>query len=50
MLTVGAKLLGIIALYPEEGVANRTTFVIDPDNVIQHVTADASSTVTRLKH
>jgi peroxiredoxin (alkyl hydroperoxide reductase subunit C) len=30
-----AEALGI--LHPEEGVAYRATFVVDPDNVIQHV-------------
>ena len=33
-----AEALGIIA--PEEGVAYRATFIIDPDNVIQHVTVN----------
>ena len=33
-----ANALGIIA--PGEGVAFRATFVIDPDNVIQHVTVN----------
>ena len=31
-----AEALGI--LHPEEGVAYRATFIIEPDNVIQHVT------------
>ena len=33
-----AEAIGI--LHPEEGVAYRATFVIDPDNVIQHVTVN----------
>jgi peroxiredoxin (alkyl hydroperoxide reductase subunit C) len=33
-----AEALGI--LHPEEGVAYRATFIIDPDNVIQHVTVN----------
>jgi peroxiredoxin (alkyl hydroperoxide reductase subunit C) len=33
-----AEALGI--LYPEEGVAYRATFVVDPDNIIQHVTVN----------
>ena len=33
-----ADALGIIA--PDEGVAYRATFIIDPDNVIQHVTVN----------
>jgi alkyl hydroperoxide reductase subunit AhpC len=33
-----ANALGI--LHPEEGVAYRATFIIDPDNVIQHVTVN----------
>ena len=33
-----ADALGIIA--PEEGVAYRATFIVDPDNVIQHVTVN----------
>ena len=33
-----ADALGII--HPEEGVAYRATFIIDPDNVIQHVTVN----------
>jgi peroxiredoxin (alkyl hydroperoxide reductase subunit C) len=33
-----AQALGI--LHPEEGVAYRATFIIDPDNVIQHVTVN----------
>ncbi len=33
-----ADALGIIA--PEEGVASRATFIVDPDNVIQHVTVN----------
>ncbi len=33
-----ANALGIIA--PEEGVAFRATFIIDPDNIIQHVTVN----------
>jgi peroxiredoxin (alkyl hydroperoxide reductase subunit C) len=31
-----AEALGILS--PEEGVAYRATFIVDPDNVIQHVT------------
>ncbi|HEX6605219.1 MAG TPA: peroxiredoxin [Sphingomicrobium sp.] len=31
-----AETLGI--LHPEEGVALRATFIVDPDNIIQHVT------------
>ncbi len=33
-----AQALGI--LHPEEGVALRATFIIDPENVIQHVTVN----------
>ena len=33
-----ANALGIV--HPEEGVAYRATFIIDPDNVIQHVTVN----------
>ena len=33
-----AEALGIVS--PEEGVAYRATFIIDPDNVIQHVTVN----------
>jgi len=33
-----AEALGIIA--PEEGVAYRATFIVDPDNEIQHVTVN----------
>jgi peroxiredoxin (alkyl hydroperoxide reductase subunit C) len=33
-----ASALGIV--HPEEGVAYRATFIIDPDNVIQHVTVN----------
>jgi alkyl hydroperoxide reductase subunit AhpC len=33
-----AEALGI--LHPEEGVAYRATFIVDPDNVIQHVTVN----------
>ncbi|PWG01394.1 peroxiredoxin [Sphingosinicella humi] len=33
-----ADALGI--LHPEEGVAYRATFIVDPDNVIQHVTVN----------
>lgn len=33
-----AEALGI--LHPEEGVAYRATFIIDPDNIIQHVTVN----------
>ena len=33
-----AEALGILS--PEEGVAYRATFIIDPDNVIQHVTVN----------
>jgi lipoyl-dependent peroxiredoxin subunit C len=33
-----AEALGI--LHPEEGVAFRATFIIDPDNIIQHVTVN----------
>lgn len=33
-----ANALGIIS--PEEGVAYRATFIIDPDNVIQHVSVN----------
>jgi alkyl hydroperoxide reductase subunit AhpC len=33
-----ANALGIVA--PDEGVAYRATFVVDPDNVIQHVTVN----------
>jgi alkyl hydroperoxide reductase subunit AhpC len=33
-----ANALGILA--PDEGVAYRATFIIDPDNVIQHVTVN----------
>jgi peroxiredoxin (alkyl hydroperoxide reductase subunit C) len=33
-----AEALGI--LHPEEGVAYRATFVVDPDNIIQHVTVN----------
>ena len=33
-----ADALGIIS--PEEGVAYRATFIVDPDNVIQHVTVN----------
>ena len=33
-----AEALGI--LHPEEGVAHRATFIVDPDNVIQHVTVN----------
>lgn len=33
-----AEALGI--LHPEEGVAHRATFVIDTDNIIQHVTVN----------
>ena len=33
-----ANALGI--LHPEEGVALRATFIVDPDNVIQHVTVN----------
>ena len=33
-----ASALGI--LHPEEGVAYRATFIIDPDNIIQHVTVN----------
>ena len=33
-----AQALGI--LHPEEGVAYRATFIVDPDNVIQHVTVN----------
>ncbi len=33
-----AEALGV--LHPEEGVALRATFIIDPDNVIQHVTVN----------
>jgi peroxiredoxin (alkyl hydroperoxide reductase subunit C) len=33
-----AGALGI--LHPQEGVAYRATFIIDPDNVIQHVTVN----------
>ncbi len=33
------KLAGALGiLHPDEGVAYRATFVVDPDNVIQHVT------------
>jgi alkyl hydroperoxide reductase subunit AhpC len=33
-----ANALGIVA--PNEGVAYRATFIVDPDNVIQHVTVN----------
>ena len=33
-----ANVLGIVA--PDEGVAYRATFIVDPDNVIQHVTVN----------
>jgi len=33
-----AEALGILS--PEEGVAYRATFIIDPDNIIQHVTVN----------
>ena len=33
-----ANALGIVA--PEEGVAYRATFIVDPDNIIQHVTVN----------
>ena len=33
-----ATALGIV--HPEEGVAFRATFIVDPDNVIQHVTVN----------
>ena len=33
-----AEALGI--LHPEEGVAYRATFIVDPENVIQHVTVN----------
>jgi peroxiredoxin len=51
IVTVGAKLPSLIAIHPEEGVAYRATFVIDPDNVIQQVTVNGLITaVTQLKH
>jgi len=33
-----AEALGILS--PEEGVAYRATFIVDPDNIIQHVTVN----------
>ena len=33
-----AEALGV--LHPQEGVALRVTFIIDPDNIIQHVTVN----------
>ncbi len=45
MLTVGDRFPALVEalgiLHPEEGVAYRATFIIDPDNVIQHVTVNS---------
>lgn len=37
MVTVGDRLPSLL---PEEGVACRATFIVDPNDVIQHVTVN----------